>query len=183
MPDPENQSPTEDARYELFVRLFARHEPDLRRFIGSLLPTWSDVDEVVQQTAIVCWRKFDQFDAQSQFMKWACVIGRFEALAYRRKVARDRLVFREDVLELMADEGLEELDARRAEEEALERCLEEMPEKERQFLTLAYTPGVKIAELSARAGSTAAAFYMRLKRLRAQLMRCIASKTLHRRKA
>ena len=47
-------------------------------------------------------------------MKWACVIARFESLAYRRKMARDRLVFREDVLELMADEGVEEIDSRRA---------------------------------------------------------------------
>ena len=87
--------------------LFYCHEQDLRRFIRSLLPTWTDTDEVVQQTAIVIWRKFDQFDPETNFMKWACVIARFEALAYRRKMARDRHVFREEVLELMADEAIE----------------------------------------------------------------------------
>ncbi|MEM6916894.1 MAG: sigma-70 family RNA polymerase sigma factor [Verrucomicrobiota bacterium] len=168
---------SEDEHYEMFVSRFAHHEPDLRRFIRSLLPTWTDTDEVLQQTAIVIWRKFDQYDPDTNFMKWACVIARFEALAYRRKMARDRLVFREDVLDLMAEEGSEELDSRASEHEALEACLLAMPEKQRQFLTLAYTPGVKIKEMAKEAGSSAASFYMRLKRLRRQLMQCMESKT------
>ncbi|MCB1089503.1 MAG: RNA polymerase subunit sigma-70, partial [Verrucomicrobiae bacterium] len=102
--------------------------------------------------------------------------ARFEALAYRRKMARDRLVFGEELMELMADEALEELDERDAEHEALEECLGTMPEKQRRFLTLAYTPGVKTKELAEAAGSTPAAFYMRLKRLRGQLMQCMESR-------
>ena len=109
-------------------------------------------------------------------MKWACVVARFEALAYRRKIARDRLVFCEEILELMGAEGAEELDLRSQEQKALERCLSELPDKQRQFLIHAYTPGVKTKELAEAAGSTSAAFYMRLKRLRHQLQSCIEKK-------
>ena len=52
-----------------------------------------------------------------------------------------------------------------------------MPEKQRKFVMLAYTPGVKIKELAEEAGSSSAAFYMRLKRLRHQLMECVEGKT------
>jgi RNA polymerase sigma-70 factor, ECF subfamily len=173
-----NQETPRDDRYELFVQCLAQHEPDLRRFIRSLLPTPNDVDEVVQRTAIVSWRKFEQFDPQTNFFKWAAVIARFETLAYRRKMARDRLVFREDILELMAEEGVDEFDVRRAEQHALEKCLKEMPSKQRQFITHAYTKGVNIAELAEASGSTAAAFYMRLKRLRHKLMDCVELKTI-----
>jgi DNA-directed RNA polymerase specialized sigma24 family protein len=38
----------DDVRYETFVARFAKHEPDLRRIIRSLLPTWTDADEVLQ---------------------------------------------------------------------------------------------------------------------------------------
>lgn len=176
MPPDTESSPSEDERYEVFVAKFAHYEPDLRRFIRSLLPSWSDADEVLQQSAIVIWRKFDQYDSETNFMKWACVIARFEALAYRRKMARDRLVFREDVMELMAEEGIEEVETRRSERDALEDCLGDMPEKQRGFLTLAYTPGIKVKELAEEAGSTSAAFYMRLKRLRHQLMQCVETK-------
>lgn len=169
-------SSAKEEHYELFVQCFARHEADLRRFIGSLLPTWSDVDEVLQQTALVIWRKFDQYDPETPFMKWACVIARFEVLGYRRKMARDRLVFREELLDLMAEEGADELDTQRAEFDALEACLSELPAAQRQLLTLAYTPGVKVKELAEKAGNSAASFYMRLKRLRHRMMTCMESK-------
>ncbi|MDF1753430.1 MAG: sigma-70 family RNA polymerase sigma factor [Verrucomicrobiales bacterium] len=167
----------EDDRYEGFVASFTKYEPDLRRFIRSLLPTWTDTDEVLQQTAIVIWKKFDQYDPETHFMKWACVIARFEALAYRRKMARDRHVFREDILEIMADEGIDELDSRKIEHEALETCLREMTEKHRKFLILAYTPGIKVKEMAEEAGTSAASYYMRLKRLRRKLMECVETKT------
>lgn len=176
MSQTETESSEEDLRYEAFIQRFTHCEPDLRRFIRSLLPTWSDADEVMQQTAIVAWRKFEQYDLETNFMKWAFVIARFEALAYRRKMARDRLVFREDVFDLMADEGEEEIETRRKEHSALEECLAAMPDKQRQFITLAYTPGIKVKEMAEEAGSSAAAFYMRLKRLRHQLMGCVEGK-------
>ena len=172
-------SSNDDSRYEDYVRHFARHEAELRRFIASFLPSWGDVDEVVQRTAIAIWRKYDQFEPGTEFIKWAVVVARFEALAYRRKMARDRLVFREDVLELMAEEAAEEFEGRSAQHQALEACLLAMPEKQRKFVMHAYTPGVNVKELAEEAGFTAAAFYMRLKRLRRQLMKCIESKTLN----
>lgn len=164
-------------RYELFIQRFTSSEQDLRRFIRSLVPTWTDTDEVLQQTTMVIWRKFEHYDPDTKFMKWACVIARFEVLAYRRKMARDRLVFREDVLDLMADEGQEEIDQGRAGHDALVECLSEMPDQQKQFVLLAYTPGVKVKELAEEAGSSPAAYYMRLKRVRGQLMDCVEGKT------
>ena len=176
MSDSDRDDPGENERYEAFVKLFAHHEAELRRFVGSFLPRWGDVDEVVQRAAIVMWRKFDQFDPETSFIKWAQVVTRFEALAYRRKMARDRLVFREDVLELMAQEAGEEFNERDRQRVALDTCL---LGKQRSFVMLAYTPGVNVKEMAEESGSTAAAFYMRLKRLRRQLMKCIESKTLN----
>jgi len=77
------------------------------------------------------------------------------------------------------EEAAEESDGRSAEHEALESCLMEMPEKQRKFVMLAYTPGVNVKQMAEEAGSTAAAFYMRLKRLRRQLLKCIEEKTLN----
>ncbi len=171
-------STEDDSHYELFVRRFTHHEPDLRRFLRSMLPTHTDTDEVLQQTAIVIWKKFDQYDPDTHFMKWACVIARFEALAYRRKMARDRHVFREDILSLIADESLEEIDQQNLEEEALEHCLSQLPEGQRKLVELAYTPGIKVKDLAAEAGSSPEAFYMRLNRIRRNLMKCIEAKTL-----
>ncbi|MBG88263.1 MAG: RNA polymerase subunit sigma-70 [Verrucomicrobiales bacterium] len=167
MPDPESQ------QYETFVELFARYEGDLRAFVRSLLPTWYDADEVVQQVALVAWRKFDQFDPSTSFIKWACVIARFEALGYRRKLARDRLVFREDLMAKLAEEAAEETEERKSENAALEGCLKKLPAAQRELVTMAYTPGTTTKELANRAGVKPGSFYMRLNRIRKVLLDCV----------
>ena len=161
--------------YEAFVEVFTRHEADLRRFVRSLLPTWHDADEVMQQVALVAWRKFDQFDRSTHFVKWGCVIARFEVLSYRRKMARDRLVFNEDLMAVIADEAEQEeaLERRQNENTALEGCLKKLPEGQRKFVTLAYATGVSTKELAEQAGTKPGTFYMRLNRIRKGLLTCI----------
>ena len=69
------------------MRLFARHEGNVRAFVASLLPDWEGVDDVMQEASLVMWRKFDQFDpvrAGSNFVDWAFMIARYEVLMYRR---------------------------------------------------------------------------------------------------
>lgn len=163
----------ESKQHEAFVECFARTEGDLRAFVRSLLPTWHDADEVVQQVALIAWRKFDQFDQSTNFIKWACVIARFEALAYRRKMARDKLVFREDLMSKLAEEAVEETEDRKAEKVALEECLKKLSAEQREFVTLAYTPGTSTKELAEKAGAKPGAFYMRLNRIRKILSGCV----------
>lgn len=52
MTDTPEEPPTADARYRTFVRLFTRHEGALRSLVRTLLPTWDDVDEVMQDVSI-----------------------------------------------------------------------------------------------------------------------------------
>ena len=40
-----------------FMRLFVRHERDLRVFARTLLPNWPAVDDVLQEASVVMWRK------------------------------------------------------------------------------------------------------------------------------
>jgi hypothetical protein len=52
-----------DQHHHQFLRLFAEHEPALRTYIRSLLPSRGDASEVLQEVAVVLWRKFAEFDA------------------------------------------------------------------------------------------------------------------------
>ena len=75
---------------ELFVQLFAQNERHIRAFARSMGLDWTSVDDVVQTVSLVMWRKWDQFDPDTEFMRWARVITRFEVLKFRRTMARDR---------------------------------------------------------------------------------------------
>lgn len=167
------QPDTKDQRYETFVTLFARHERDLRAFVRSLLYSWDDVDEVMQNTGVVLWRKFDDFDPDTNFMSWACVVARFEVLAWRRDKARDRHVFDEDLVEMIAQEAAANEESLSAERRALEVCLRKLPDKLRRVVVAAYEPGVKLNEVADQLGKSATAFYKMLNRTRASLLDCI----------
>jgi hypothetical protein len=47
-------------QHEQFLRRYAEHEPALRAFVRSLVPTREDAREVMQEVAVVLWRKFGQ---------------------------------------------------------------------------------------------------------------------------
>jgi len=162
-------------REEQFVQFFTRHERDLRVFIRSTGLDWVAVDDVLQSVGLVIWRKWDQFDPETNFMQWARVIARFEVLKYRRDLARDRHVFREDVMELLA-EASEELDRQTQQEDyrnALQQCLQALPRRSGELIRSVYADDRPIRTVAQDTGKTATALYKTLNRIREQLRKCI----------
>ena len=163
----------ESPSYELFVGLLTRHEAALRRFVRTLLPAWSDVDEVMQRVALVAWRKFEQFKPDTDFLRWALVIARFEAMAFRRAMGRDRLVFSEEFLERLAHEAADESELAMREEMALQGCLKKLSPERREIVLQAYADGADQRILAGALGKSPAALYMLLARIRRELAACI----------
>ncbi|MDF1756546.1 MAG: sigma-70 family RNA polymerase sigma factor [Verrucomicrobiales bacterium] len=162
-----------DDNYEQFVELFTRNEAALRAFVRGMVPSWHDAEEVVQDVALVAWRKFDEFEIGTSFINWVCTIARFKSLSHLRKTSRDRLSFQSELIEMMADEGAEEMEVRKYELAALEQCLKKLSTKQRDLVNLAYTPGISIKDEAERVGIKPGTFYMRLNRIRAVLHDCI----------
>jgi len=165
---------TPESPDEQFVQLFAGHERHLRAFIRSMGLDWFAVDDVVQTVSLVMWRKWDQFDPDTDFMQWARVIARFEMLKFRRTMARDRHVFRDDVMELLAD-AAEELDSQASADNhraALQQCLNSLPAKSERLIRAAYAGDRTIREVADDIGQSATAFYKTLNRIREKLRHC-----------
>lgn len=173
MSDVGDQFPQQDQRYESFVQAFARHEPALRSFVRPLVPTWDDLQEVLQQTCVVLWRKYGEFEPGTSFLSWACTVARFEALKYRRARARDRHLFGEELMALLADEGAEEAQRRERERHALQRCIQQLPPRQRELIERCYSGGTSIREVAASLGRSATGLYKALDRIRMALLQCI----------
>jgi RNA polymerase sigma-70 factor (ECF subfamily) len=171
--EPANQLPRRSDPHEDFLRLFMRHEAELRAFVRACLPRAGDVDEVMQEVSLVAWRKFSTLVEAAQFPRWACVIARYEILKFRRAHARDRLVLDEDILEKLALEGAEEMPVRHRQLNALEGCIEKLPGERRRLALEAYAPETSMRELAAQAGRTEGSLYQLLARIRQELLRCV----------
>ncbi len=173
-----------DNTEECFVQLFAGNERHLRAFVRSMGLDWGAVDDVMQTVSLVMWRKWDEFapengqKADSDFLKWGRVIARFEVLKFRRKMARDRHVFDEELMERLADAAEEEETDSRGESYrvALAECLKSLPTKSRKLIGMAYAGDQTLRELAEEIGKSATALYKSLDRIRKSLHHCIQTR-------
>ena len=77
-------NPADREQHDQFLRLFLEHEEALRLFVRSLLFNREESREVMQEVAIVLWRKFDASLDSLSFRRWAFGVARMEVLAFRR---------------------------------------------------------------------------------------------------
>ena len=165
-------TPLERERHDLFLRLYVEHEEALRGFVRSLVPTLEDAREVMQEVAAVLWRKFESLNSVADFRRWAFGVARFEAFNFNRARQRERLVFDDELLGLLAHEAESEGANQEREARALEQCLQKLPEAQRVLVQTAYAPGVRIDELARASGRSAMALYKSLHRIRIALVEC-----------
>lgn len=160
-----------------FLRLFVKHEQALRAFARVILPTWESVDEVMQEGSVIMWKKLSQLDAAENFLPWAKMIVRFEALRLRRDHARDRHMFGDAVIELLANEAEEvEEDVWEQEREALRGCLAQMTAHHRELVLAPYAGEGRVTRLAEETGRSINSLYKLLGRLREELAQCVQNK-------
>lgn len=165
-----------DKENELFVSLLSRNQSAIFGYILSLLPKWSDAEDVMQQTSMVLWQKFGELDHKSpnfNFTRWACKVAYFKVLNQRKKLCRDRHVFSEDLLELMSEEGMEDISLLETERRALGGCLEKLDGRQRRLVNDYYRGVNSVLQIAQCSGRTPNSIYKTLKRIREWLLRCV----------
>jgi RNA polymerase sigma-70 factor (ECF subfamily) len=173
--DPDsNINPRTPGTDEEFLRLFVGNEQALRIYARALVPTWDAVDDILQEASVVMWRKLDQLDSPANFLPWAKVIVRFEALRARRNFARDRLVFSEELLGMLAHESDEAAeDVLALEKIMLKRCLGRMLAAHQELLLAPYAGDGQVKKLAKDSRRSSNSLYKLLGRLRLKLHHCI----------
>ena len=166
-----SESPFEESN---FMRLFVRHECDLRAYARTLLPTWEAVDDTIQEASVVMWKKREQLEDESGFVPWARTIVRFESLKTRRRAARDRLMLSEQTINKLADQAAESpeglLDQERA---AMQICLGKFTDEHRKLLLAPYLTSGGVRDIAEQSNRTANSLYKLLGRLREKLSHCV----------
>jgi RNA polymerase sigma-70 factor, ECF subfamily len=166
-------NPDRDDKHVRFFQLFTEHEGALRVFLRALLPSREAAAEAFQETSIVLWEKFGEYDRSRDFKAWAFGIARNKALASIRDRQRQRLVFSDDLLNQLAEEAERMAPSTLTHEEALAGCLQKLSEPVRELVLTAYTKGTRIDDLARRLGRTPMSLYKKLHRIRQSLLACV----------
>lgn len=162
------------------MRLFLSCEPRIFAFIRSLVFSRADADDVLQETALVLWEKFDQFEPGTRFDRWAFRIAHFQVMYHRQKKARDRLRFSDSLVEQLGDDMLADTARLEATQEALAQCLGKLPDADRELIRQRYRGDTTNRDVAREIGRSESAISRALNRIYMKLMLCIEGTLLDR---
>jgi RNA polymerase sigma-70 factor (ECF subfamily) len=164
------------AHHAEFLRLYAENEAALHAFVRSMLPSRQEASEVMQDVVVTLWQKFE---SAHNFRPWAYAVARSKVLMHLRRRARDRHVFDEELVGQLADRQDAFTHRHELQREALEECLQKLPQDQRDMVLSAYTKNTRIHAMAQSREETAMALYKRLHRIRQVLLECV-QRTLNR---
>lgn len=161
-----------DAR-ERLTRLWLEVEPSVQAYVFAAVSRAQDAEDVVQQVALTVARRFDEYDGGRPFIAWALWLAKSRLADHYRKQGRERLVFSDELMDRLAEALTHQLPERTARQDALERCLEKLPEKSRQLIALRYEEDLPMDVVAEAIESTAGAVRVMLFRIRNLLADCV----------
>src|SRR4029079_5511941 len=94
-----------DVDREEFARVFSRNARRIYGFIMTLVFNHHDAEEVFQNTNVILWNKFAEFEPGSNFFAWASRIAYYEVLSLMKQKRRSHTVS-DEALELLANEAI-----------------------------------------------------------------------------
>lgn len=160
---------------ESFITLYAHYQLDLHRYLVSILKNQADAQDVLQEVAVVLWKKFADYKNDTSFKAWACRIALFEAMNYRRKKNNRQRILSEKVMHELTEVYIDKDSLLNERREHLQSCMTKLPEEDTDLIKKRYASSVNLGDIAASVGITANTLYKRLQRIRKQLHDCISS--------
>ncbi len=169
----------QDPRAGEFTSLLSTCQRSIFLCAISLLGNVADAEEVVQESQLLMWKKFDEFQPGTNFTAWACQITRYQALKLRAERGRKPLLFGNEFLAMLAissdEESLARLEARR---KAFAECIERLRASDRDLVIRRYRKGVSTRDVAAALNRSVQGTRRSLQRIRTALAECVRRKLL-----
>lgn len=155
------------------VQLMMKHQRKVFGYILTLVPSRADAEDILQETSLTICEKFSDFKEGTNFYSWACQIAYWKVRAARKKFATSKVIFNEEVLDIISQtrvEMEEELDQRHG---ALSKCLQKLNERDRRMVLVRYESGHNVKAAAQACGRTIQGAYKALTRIRKTLHDCV----------
>jgi RNA polymerase sigma-70 factor, ECF subfamily len=162
-----------------FIELYSSHYARLQFYVMVMLPSANDASDVLQETSLVLWRRFDTFQIGSNFFAWACKIARLQALKYWERQGRSEQTFELHVLEKLAAEAGSEDSVSPVPLAALQNCINKLSDGDRSLIGKRYQPGSSVNQIARDIGRPANSVSKSLGRIRRALLACVERTLAH----
>ncbi len=163
-----------DKSVKEFVSLLTSQQARIYNYILSLVPNFSDADDILQETTKLMWEKFDDFTLGTDFLAWGRRIAHFLVLEhYRKKKKQNEFYYDEQLINKLQKDSQKNNDSSRDDLHYLKGCLKKLKQQDRKLLMLRYFENNKAKELAGRFGCSIQYIYRNISRIHQLLLACI----------
>ena len=163
------------SKEEQFAEFYSNCQQRLFGFVMGLVRDNSDAQDVLQQTAITAWNKFDEFDPDTDFMRWIVTIARYTTQNFLRKKRNSHLYFDHTLMEQLSQVSCE-VSAAESEDRvtALSECLKKLGRADKRLIESRYTYGLSSRQLAEVFERPQTSVCNSLRRVRKALLDCVS---------
>ncbi len=158
---------------EEFAAFWTKAQPMIGGYISSMVYDYHASQDILQKTAVVLIRRFDDYDRSLPFLPWGLGVARMKILEYRRKCAGEKCVFSDDLLKICGERFEDVVKDHDGINRALEGCLKILTDRGRRVLRMRYEQDMKSHEIAGSLGVTDSSVRVMLHRVRATMRECI----------
>ncbi len=156
-----------------FVQLFTKSQRRLFLFILAQVSNPTDAEEILQDTNVIIWSKFSQFQPGTNFFAWTGKIASYEILKFRDRQRQGRIRFSDEFLINVAEAAIEVSEEFERRREALVECLRKLRKDDRELIQQRYAPGENGLKVAERLGRPTNSVYQSIGRIRKGLFDCV----------
>lgn len=162
---------------EQFLSLFAKNQKRIYGFITVLVPQAVDADDLMQETMLVMWRRFDDFQHGTDFAAWGISIARRIVMKFYSERKNKALLFDDETMQTILQHAEKTNIHQTDYNAALQHCMDKLNPQDRKVIRLRYEHEMSTRMLALQLGRTLENTYKILARIHALLQRCV-QKTL-----
>jgi len=142
-------------------------------FILTLVPNWSDADDLLQETTEVMWRKFQDTDQIDNFCAWGKMIARNKIMNFYAKKKRQRVLFDDSLLKdvIEREEKVSLHDELRL--SALQKCVRKLSPNDSRLIQALYEHDITIKKLAEEIKRPVQGLYKAMARIHHSLLQCV----------
>lgn len=139
-------------------------QPALQLTAEKLLRSEADAEDTVQETVIDLWQRRDEMEHVRDLRAYAMQSLKNRCISFLRK-SRDIATDRIELLDTVDDDAIREEVALTEERAArLDTMMDQLPERQREAVTMRYIEGVSHEEMQRRLGMSSTNVYATLSR-------------------
>lgn len=94
-----------DQQDGVFMSLVVSNQRSIWAFILCLVANKADAEDILQETLLEMWRKFDTFEVGTDFIAWGVTIAKYKIHEFRKKTKGAKLQFKNELVQLLESES------------------------------------------------------------------------------